>query len=147
MIGDLDDLFDNNIEEALRNFEVPYQEGSWEMLKDKMTTEAGGDELDTLARNALGNLTVPVIPANWGVLQQKMGAMGSAKADDMDDLAKKALDHYTVPYDFSTWTLLKSRLDRLNFNRKVVAVKKYGSSTDPVCHSDFGAHHWSIPPK
>lgn len=119
-MGDLDDLFDKNIGETLRNFEVPYQEGSWEMLKDKMTTEAGGDELDTLARNALGNLAVPVIPANWDVLKQKMG---SVKADAMDDLAKKALEHYAVPYDFSTWTLLKSQLDRLNFNRKVVAVK------------------------
>jgi len=120
MMGDLDDLFDKNIEEALHDFKVPYEEGAWESLKDKLTTESGADELDTLARSALGNLTVPVNPASWNVLQQKMG---SVQADAMDDLAKKALQHYTVPYDFSTWTLLKSRLDGLNFDRKILAVK------------------------
>ncbi|NND07498.1 MAG: porin family protein [Saprospiraceae bacterium] len=123
MQGDLDNLFDKNIKESLRNLKVPYDEGSWKLLRDKMTTGAEANELDALARNALAGLTVPVDPGNWDVLQQKMSTLQSDEGKVIDDLAKNALEEYRVPYDFSTWTLLKRRLDRIYFDRKVVALK------------------------
>lgn len=74
MKEELKNSFDEHIRSSMSGFEVPYDEGSWEMLASKMDMDATQEaaNLDQRARDALSTLSVPYADTNWKQFEQRL---------------------------------------------------------------------------
>lgn len=110
---------DNLIKRSLENLEVPYDEGSWDSLQEKMQ-DAQDNQLDETVRLAVGELVVPYEEGSW---QHMRDRMSKAEADQVDQTARRALSNLIVPYNARSWGILLERLQQIEYRRRVIALK------------------------
>ena len=116
MENSLGNQFDRFIRESLEDLQAPYDPTSWDQLEQRMDLEA----IDEAARAAVGNLAVPYDPATWDRMEMRLD---QELVTEVDGAARDAVSNLSVPYNPATWQILSDRLDRIDYRRKLIALK------------------------
>ncbi len=75
---------------------------------------------DQYIKESLENYQAPYDEGSWELLQAKVDA---AAAKDVDQLARESLQDFSVPYNPASWQVLSNRLENLDYQRKLIALK------------------------
>jgi hypothetical protein len=124
MENNLDHIIDKKIQEAMGNFEVPYQPSHWAKMQDKMTQmEAQETQLDDSLRNRLSNIEQKFEPTHWAAMASQLDNL-DAEDTDFDDTIRERVERVEAPYSPSHWEIMNKQLDEhFTLKGKIVRYK------------------------
>jgi hypothetical protein len=124
MENNIDHIIDKKIQEAMGNFEVPYQPSHWAKMQDKMTQmEAQETQLDNSLRNRLSNIEQKFEPTHWAAMASQLDNLDSEDTD-FDDTIRERVERVEAPYSPSHWEIMNRQLDEhFTLKGKIVRYK------------------------
>ena len=124
MENNIDHIIDKKIQEAMGNFEVPYQPSHWEKMQDLMTQmEAKETQLDDSLRNRLSNVEQKFEPTHWAAMASQLDNL-DADDTDFDDTIRERVERVEAPYSPSHWEIMNRQLDEhFTLKGKIVRYK------------------------
>ncbi|MDH3648352.1 MAG: hypothetical protein OEQ53_01660 [Saprospiraceae bacterium] len=121
------------------------------------------NNFDQFIKDSLHDVEVPYDPSSWVSMEEKLRTAEATALKNVDSVTKGALHNLRVPYESSTWALLSSRLDQIDYNRKLIGLKvieaavfilavltlvrflgQFPDSSDVVPQTPFAGHIESI---
>jgi hypothetical protein len=121
MENNLDHIIDKKIQEAMGNFEVPYQPSHWDKMQDQMAQmEAQETQFDDSLRNRLSNIEKKFEPTHWAAMASQLDNLDN----DFDDAVRERVERVEAPYSPSHWEIMNKQLDEhFTLKGKIVRYK------------------------
>jgi hypothetical protein len=121
MENNLDHIIDKKIQEAMGDFEVPYQPSHWDKMQDQMTQmEAQETQFDDSLRNRLTNIEKKFEPTHWAAMASQLDNLDN----DFDDAVRERVERVEAPYSPSHWEIMNKQLDaHFTLKGKIVRYK------------------------
>jgi hypothetical protein len=121
MENNINHIIDKKIQEAMGDFEVPYQPSHWDKMQDQMNQmEAQEAQFDDSLRNRLGNIEKKFEPTHWAAMASQLDSLD----DDFDDAVRERMERVEAPYSPSHWEIMNKQLDQhFTLKGKIVRYK------------------------
>jgi hypothetical protein len=124
MKNNIENIIDQKIQEAMGNFEVPYEPLHWDKMQDKMNQiEAQETQFDDSLRNRLSNFEQKFEPTHWAAMASQLDNLD---ADDtaFDETIRERVERVEAPYRPSHWEIMNRQLDEhFTLKGKIVRYK------------------------
>jgi hypothetical protein len=124
MKNNIDQIIDKKIQEAMGDFEVPYQSSHWDKMADKMSQiEAQETQFDESVRSRLTNVEKKFDPNHWAAMASQLDKLD---ADDtsFDSILRERVERMEAQYRSSHWEMMNKQLDaQFTLKGKIVRYK------------------------
>jgi hypothetical protein len=124
MKNNIENIIDQKVQEAMGNFEVPYQPSHWDKMADKMSQiEAQESQFDNSLRNRLSNFEKNFEPTHWAAMASQLDNL-DAEDTAFDDTVRARVERVEAPYSPSHWQIMNQQLDQhFTLKGKIVRYK------------------------
>jgi hypothetical protein len=124
MKNNIDHIIDKKIQEAMGDFEVPYQPSHWGKMADKMSQiEAQETQFDDSVRNRLTNVEKKFEPNHWAAMASQLDKL-DAEDTSFDNTVRERVERMEAQYRSSHWEMMNKQLDaQFTLKGKIVRYK------------------------
>jgi hypothetical protein len=124
MKNNIDHIIDKKIQEAMGDFEVPYQPSHWDKMADKMSQiEAQETQFDDSLRNRLTNVEKKFEPNHWAAMASQLDKL-DAEDTSFDNTVRERVERMEAQYRSSHWEMMNKQLDaQFTLKGKIVRYK------------------------
>jgi hypothetical protein len=124
MKNNIDHIIDKKIQEAMGDFEVPYQPSHWDKMSDKMSQiEAQETQFDDSVRNRLTNVEKKFEPNHWAAMASQLDKL-DAEDTSFDNTVRERVERMEAQYRSSHWEMMNKQLDaQFTLKGKIVRYK------------------------
>lgn len=124
MKNNIDHIIDKKIQEAMGDFEVPYQSSHWDKMADKMSQiEAQETQFDDSVRSRLTNVEKKFEPNHWAAMASQLDQL-DAEDTSFDNTVRERVERMEAQYRSSHWEMMNKQLDQhFTLKGKIVRYK------------------------
>jgi hypothetical protein len=124
MKNNIDHIIDKKIQEAMGDFEVPYQSSHWDKMADKMSQiEAQETQFDDSVRSRLTNVEKKFEPNHWAAMASHLDKL-DAEDTSFDNTVRERVERMESQYRSSHWEMMNKQLDQhFTLKGKIVRYK------------------------
>jgi hypothetical protein len=124
MKNNIDHIIDKKIQEAMGDFEVPYQSSHWDKMADKMSQiEAQETHFDDSVRSRLTNVEKSFEPNHWAAMASQLDKL-DAEDTSFDNSVRERVERMEAQYRSSHWEMMNKQLDQhFTLKGKIVRYK------------------------
>ncbi len=124
MENNIDHIIDKKIQEAMGDFEVPYQSSHWDKMADKMAQiEAQETQFDDSVRSRLTNVEKKFEPSHWTAMASQLDKL-DVEDTSFDNTVRERVERMEAQYSSSHWEMMNKQLDQhFTLKGKIVRYK------------------------
>jgi hypothetical protein len=124
MENNIDHIIDKKIQEAMGDFEVPYQPSHWDKMADKMSQiEAQETQFDDSMRSRLTNVEKKFEPSHWAAMASQLDKL-DVEDTSFDNTVRERVERMEAQYSSSHWEMMNKQLDQhFTLKGKIVRYK------------------------